>query len=189
MFNMIRYLALFLIIINQNQCYDDKTPFLEAKGIIIESASVKKIVQDEKVVPLVSSMIIPFSLNTVAEKIIKRDYIDDYSFSKKFTLKERKIINRVLDSLSIVEKELNKNYVMQNRILEVMSDSTEHNIIIFFSEILNNTLYAEVLSCKDLKLNCDQSENIKQGEAVTFLFNLNDKGEIIDYLKGNYIYE
>jgi hypothetical protein len=133
----------------------------------------------------VSPEIIPFNLNSVESSILRLDYIDNYNEFANYSKEQEKIIKKVNDSLMFSEKLLNKSF--QNKIKENLNKlTTGGNIkyILFFSNIVNNRLYAEVIPYDNLTFKDFKIETVSFGKVYSYLFVISDKGEFLKVYTG-----
>lgn len=133
----------------------------------------------------VSPEIIPFNLNSVESSILRLDYIDNYNEFANYSQEQEKIIKKVNDSLMFTEKLLNKSF--QNKINENLNKlTTGENIkyVLFFSNIVNNRLYAEVVPYDSLTFKDFKRETVSFGKVYSYLFVISNKGKFLKVYTG-----
>jgi len=133
----------------------------------------------------VSPEIIAFNLISVESSILRTDYIRNYNEFGNYNQEQRKTINKVIDSLVLAENVLNKNY--QNKLNKNLNNlSTGKNIgyVLFFSDIINNKLYVEVIPYDSLTFKNYKRETVAFGKVYSYLFNLDDKGKFLKVYSG-----
>lgn len=124
---------------------------------------------------------IPFNTVTVAESVLSKDYIKEYSIFMELTASQKMIEESVMDSLQLLESKANKNY---NATFKEASDFRDHSrgeLIILFSHLYDNLLFAEVIRKEGIKLGYTKA----QGEGLTYLFVFDEENNIIEVYKGS----
>ena len=134
---------------------------------------------------LISEEVIPFSHSSLIEDVIRKNYINDYSMFNKPKDTEIALVNNVSDSLISLDTKFNRDYSRHlDRLLVSLSDSVTPNLVVYFSKILNQSLYVELIPCIPEFCYDYYKNKILQGEALTFLFLFDSEGEIIKSYHG-----
>lgn len=162
---------------NEQVYYKAKEQIKKNNAVIGYSVSVLK-KPDFKI--LISNENIPFDLSSVETDVIKSKYINGFNPFNDYNNEELSIIKKVNDSLVKRNKELNSNF--KPKYVEDVSEEKLKDIdfVLFFSEIVENEVYAQLIPYNN-SINKDiYYENINYGKAFTFLFKLNNHFDIVD---------
>jgi len=133
----------------------------------------------------VSDKVIPFNIITVSEEIIRKNYLDDYSAFKDLTNAERLVVRHVSDSIYNIESLLNEKIEGEKSDIPkklVRKNKGTPIYILFFSQLVNNKLYVEVMMHEGTYI----KENTVYGSAKTYYFTFDQKDiRIANVYKGN----
>jgi hypothetical protein len=128
----------------------------------------------------VKEYVIPFNLVTVSQSVLSENYIDGYTDFKELSSQEIGIRNRVIDSLQILERDLNSDYLFKSDKTLAKLGVKESEYTILFSEVKDNMIYAEVM--KSDGIGSDPKHLF--GEALTYLI-IFEEEEIKKVYKGS----
>lgn len=127
----------------------------------------------------VSPQLIPFDLTTVKSSILRQKYIKDYSDFSNFSNEQMQIIKHVGDSLSTLEENLNSLANRKNcKTLENLTTGKNVKFVLFFSQLINGNLYAELIPFnKSIDKDFNRA-NLSYGKALSFLFLVDNQMKI-----------
>lgn len=144
----------------------------------------KKELKTDDVFIFISDRTIPFNLNSLEIDIIKKKYIENFNPYSNHSNEELAIIKTVSDSLSKREIYLNKHFIDKVNKASNVLDINKANYVLFFSDIVDNSIYAKLLPYNSKINNIDDLDSMNYGTGFSFLFELNDKKNIIEKYSG-----
>ena len=137
----------------------------------------------------ISGEIIPFSMETSDIGIINKKIIENYDYYNDYSHLQKQKIDLLVDSLKTKDIEFNKNFVKK-----IIDDSKQIKVtektkyIVFFSNVINNRLYAEIREYNHNFNLSPTSEGLSYGKAYSFLFEVDDFNKNINFISYGYYY-
>ena len=148
------------------------------------------IIKPNKYNVYISDEVIPINLMAVASSVLSINFIEGYNDFSNYKDEQIKLIDRVIDSLTYKEKELNRDFVKhRNSKLKNITKNRDYKFVVYFSEIVENVLYAELFSFNPLICDNYNRECNAVGKAYCFLFVFNEENEIIETYTGEIYYD
>ncbi|WP_445456000.1 hypothetical protein [Flavobacterium sp. HNIBRBA15423] len=118
--------------------------------------------------------------------LINRKIVENYDYFNDYSLQQKQKIDLLVDSLKIKDIEFNKNFIKQPLDSKQGKISKRTKYIIFFSNIINNRLYAEIREYNH-KFNLNPtSEELSYGKAYSFLFEVDDSSKEVKCISYGY---
>lgn len=172
----------------------NKTYLVALDSIILAEKSQKYVAEvygSTEMHPFVSHELIPFDFLTLDVDIIRKIYINGFNPfpQREFTDEERMILIEVTDSLKGLNEYFNQGYSFEkNRKLSKLSRGRKNNIIVFFSKMQDNLLYAEVVLYNPIIHKDKKKRTVSYGTGLTFLFEFDTDDKIRKIFYGDVFY-
>ena len=167
---MINYL-LILAVSFGSFCNKLPTKLQTAKDYILSDLNTSK---QKKIRLSVHEDQIPFSLQLVSESVISQDYIEGYSWFKKYGQDTIAVANAVMDSLKAKEIELNHSKYKNDFKASKLSQIAKSDFTIFYSHVSKGLLFAMVTESKYA-----QSGYLDvQGKGLLYCFKFDEEDKI-----------
>jgi|SRR5690606_7497859 len=188
------FLLIILQISNCRSISKENPIYSTAKDFIVSSESAKGYAKEvfgtTQVNPYVSSLLIPFNFSSVEIDVINKNYLKGYNAFSELSEEERSIEKHVIDSLNTLDK-IFQSESKQNEIpyLPLLSVGDNNNFLIFFSELKNGLLYAELIAYDSNLFKDKKKETVQYGKALTYLFEFDSSGEIKQVFQGETHYK
>lgn len=120
-----------------------------------------------------SSRLIPFSISSTTEDVLRKDYIDGFSYGNENLVRNNKaLISKIEDSLESTSDKLNRLCTKQqdNDLAQVKRESDGY--ILFLSRECSGVIYAELANSSSIIINSNEYEIF--GGATTYTFKVGD---------------
>lgn len=185
---------LFLLqISNCSSVSNDASLYSSARDFIVSAECSKeyalKVFNTTEINVYVSPELIPFNFSSIEVDVIRRNYLEGYSAFGELSGEEQSVERMVSDSLN----SLNKTFQAEDKLgespsLPLLSKGDQNNFIIFFSELKNGVLYAELIPYDSNTFKDKRRETVQYGKAITFLFEFDESGRIKQVFQGEVHY-